>query len=185
MCHQFLWWVAIRYSKYKTNCCSKSHTHVTWRNSSAIFPAYRTNHTYRSSDRPMHCTLSQSVSQSVSMSHAPVPQFCISSKLSTDWAYVPVRGSITMQRVNFTHYLHHQFLKLPQISSNCCLRTASRLSFEFLRHLLFLLNTLIIFCPYTHFYSTSNLEASCSLVLLLKFPNSVSSHLMPLFLHLP
>jgi hypothetical protein len=70
-----------------------------------IFITYRTTHRYSSSDRPIHCTLSQSVSKS----HPPAPQFSISSKIYTDWTCVSAQSSITRQDIIITQFLITSF----------------------------------------------------------------------------
>jgi len=53
---------------------------------------------------------------SVLTSHPPIPQFSISFKLSPDWAYVPVKVSITMQRIIVTQFLINSFFKFFKLA---------------------------------------------------------------------
>ena len=96
-------------------------------------------------DSSIHCTLSQSPS----ISHIPVTQFYISSKLPPQAEHMTVKGSVAMQLTIVTH--------IPITSSS----TFQRLFLPHIPSLLYFLVTsflviiLIICCTYLYFYSSS------------------------------
>ena len=72
---------------------------------------------------------------------------------------------------------YKHFFQISQILSNCCLPTATPL-YLFFGHSLIFLTIPNISYNSLHIYSTFILQASYLLSFLLKFLNSVSSHLM-------
>ena len=133
--------------------------------------------------RTVPCTV-LSVSQSLSKSHPPVPLFSISSKISTEWTCVSLTGSITMQRVIVTHFLitsFSKFLRLAltavsvlQVVFRLYSYVTSSISWLFLIYSVFIFIFILqpTYKPLVHW-------CSC-----LSFPNSLSSHLMQLYLYL-